>query len=62
MSENRSTPLFPKGCTCLFYGRGLTMTRVNVTYCPIHAPGMTDLMVSPESIDRFLTDNPPEAT
>lgn len=37
MSENRSTPLFPKGCTCLSYGRGLTMTRVNSPYCPVHA-------------------------
>ena len=29
--------LFPPGCKCQSYGRGLTMTRVDSPYCPIHA-------------------------
>lgn len=29
--------LFPPGCTCGSYGRGLTMTRVLSTSCPVHA-------------------------
>jgi len=28
--------LFPQGCTCLSYGRGLTETRVNTQTCPVH--------------------------
>ncbi len=28
--------LFPPGCKCPSYGHGLTMTRVNAPYCPIH--------------------------
>ncbi len=30
--------LFPPGCECPSYGHGLTMTRVNATYCPVHRP------------------------
>lgn len=26
---------------------------------PLRAPGMTDLMVTPESIDKYLAENPP---
>lgn len=29
-------PLFPGGCTCLSYGHGLTMTRVNSPSCAAH--------------------------
>ncbi len=29
-------PLFPPRCNCPSYGHGLTMTRVNATYCPVH--------------------------
>jgi hypothetical protein len=29
-------PLFPAGCTCLSYGHGLSMTRVDSPTCPVH--------------------------
>ena len=35
--RDSATALFPKGCTCLSYGGGLTMTRVNSPYCLVHA-------------------------
>lgn len=28
--------IFPAGCTCLSYGHGLTMTRVNSPSCEAH--------------------------
>ncbi len=42
-------------CIC---SSGREVTHRN---CPVHAPGITDLMVTPESLDDYLAENlPPE--
>lgn len=34
--EEHKQALFPDGCTCGHYGKGLTMTRVHMETCPVH--------------------------
>ena len=47
MTDHAAAPrpelLFPEGCNCGAYGHGLTMTRVNSPFCPVHgAAGWRD--------------------
>jgi hypothetical protein len=32
----RPRSMFPEGCTCPEYGRGLSLTRVHSATCPVH--------------------------
>jgi hypothetical protein len=51
--------LFPEGCACGSYGRGLTMTRVHRESCPVHgyfsearrATGKTGRRTTPTTVE-----------
>ena len=54
-----------KGCTCPILDNahgggylGIPGMFVMTAGCPLHAPTHTDLMVTPESLDDWLTENP----
>ena len=59
-----------KGCTCPrmdnAHGAGYMVKPgvfVMTVGCPLHAPTHTDMLVTPESLDDWLTENPlPEET
>lgn len=65
-----SAAAIQQGCTCPIldnaHGQGY-MGKPGVFVmnagCPLHAPTHTDMMVTPESLDDWLTENPlPEET
>ena len=45
--------LFPPGCVCSSYGRGLTMTRVTSPSCPVHG----ERLLSFEEYARLVADD-----
>lgn len=53
--------LFPPGCTCLSYGHGITMTRVNSPACRVHGAdltiGKTDIELR-AAVNAFTEDDP----